>query len=236
MRLHRFYISEMHNRFGPINMGEELWVHDEKLLNQWLKVLRYRVGDQLILFNDEEERLYKIAVIEENSVKLVMETEIRRNLPTKQLYLLWSILKKDKNDWVIQKATELGVHKLVPIFSSRTEKLGFNIERAQKIIIEAAEQCGRGDIPALREPLELAEAVGEYSQKMSLFVCEQHQSTQPVLKKLDKVGVLIGPEGGWNSAEKDWFKQHDLNHINISKFTLRAETAAIVAVSKMLDD
>ena len=234
MRLHRFYITNMHNRFGPISMGEVVWIHDEKLLHQWVRVLRFRLGDELILFNDEEERLYKIAVIEEGSIKLTMMTELSRNLPTKQVYLFWSILKKDKNDWVIQKATELGVHKLVPIYSERNERQGFNEERARKIIIEAAEQSGRTDIPAIREPIELNEAINEYVTKMPLLICEQHESNQLSISGVDKLGVLIGPEGGWSDTEKELFKQHSLNHINISQFTLRAETAAIVAVAKLM--
>ncbi len=235
MKLHRFYIHEMHNRFGDIALGKEVWVHDEAYLHQWLHVLRYRIGDQLIIFNDEEERLYKIVKIEgDTSVKLELITELERTLPKKEVYLLWSVLKKDKNDWVIQKAVELGVQKLVPILAERSEKTGLNVERAEKIIIEAAEQCGRGDIPEIREPITLHEALEEYKD-LPLFICEQHDSTDIAPQELEKVGVLIGPEGGWTDVEKEHFKTSSLPHIAISAFTLRAETAAVVAVSKLLN-
>lgn len=234
MKLHRFYIHEMHNRFGPIALGHEIWIHDEALIHQWLKVLRYRVGNELILFNDAEERLYKIAKIEGNdSAKLELVTELERSIPDKEVYLLWSVLKKDKNDWILQKATELGVHKFVPILAERSEKTGLNIDRARKIIIEAAEQCGRGDIPEVREPIGVYEALEEYKD-LPLFICEQHDSSDIVPAELKKVGLLIGPEGGWTDEEKAKYKEVSLPHIALSQFTLRAETAAIIAAGKLL--
>ena len=233
MKLHRFYVHEMHNRFGPIALGHEVWVHDEALLHQWLRVLRYKVGDHIVLFNDAEERLYEIAKIEGTaSVKLRLITDIERVLPQKKIYLLWSVLKKDKNDWVLQKATELGVHKCVPIIADRSEKTGLQVERAHKIVIEAAEQCGRGDIPEVREPISLVEALQEYAD-LPLFICEQQESSQAPAVNLERLGVLIGPEGGWSDAEKQRFAELQLPHVALSPFTLRAETAAIIAVNKL---
>jgi len=236
MKLHRFYVHEMHNRFGPIALGHEVWIHDEALLRQWLKVLRYHVDDQLVLFNDTEERLYKIEKISgTDSVKLQLMTDLERRIPQTQLYLLWSVLKKDKNDWVLQKGTELGVHKFIPIIAERSEKTGISTERARKIAIEAAEQCGRSDVPAVREPITLAEALTEYSP-MPLFVCEQYNehANQATNISLEKFGVLVGPEGGWSGTEKHHFAERQLPHIALSPFTLRAETAAVVAASRLV--
>lgn len=224
----------MHNKYGSIELSESVWIHNEHLLNQWLKVLRFKVGDELVLFNDQEERLYKIKEIEyPHSVKLGLVTELDRKLPTKKVVLLWAVLKKDKNDWVIQKATELGVRELVPIITQRSEKQNINIERAQKIIIEAAEQCGRADIPIIREPILLHEALAEYSN-LNLYICEQHSQQDFINNSTNEVCVLIGPEGGWSDAEKAEFANLNLNHLKISNFTLRAETAAVIAVSKLI--
>ena len=233
MKLHRFYVHEMHNRFGPIALGHEVWIHDEALLHQWLRVLRYKVGDHIILFNDAEERLYEVDKIDgSDSVRLRLLTDLERSLPSKKLYLLWSVLKKDKNDWVLQKATELGVHKCVPIIADRSEKTGLQVERAHKIVIEAAEQCGRSDIPEVREPIGLMEALQEYAD-LPLFICEQHNAHKPLVVALGRLGVLIGPEGGWSDAERQRFVELQLPHIALSQFTLRAETAAIIAVNKL---
>lgn len=230
MKLHRFYINEMHNKFGPIALGSELWMHDEKLLNQWLRVLRYKIGDSLVLFNDNEERLYKISEIEyPHSVKLQMITELERTIPKRRVIVLWTILKKDKNDWVLQKCTELGVREFVPVLSERGEKIGFNLDRAKKIVIEASEQCGRSDIPLIREPILLHEAMKEY-QDLPLYVCEQG-GMDPNDINSDEVAVLIGPEGGWSDEEKNQFNEKNIQHLGVSSFTLRAETAAVVSAA-----
>lgn len=232
MRLHRFYAGGLHTKWGKVELEKDFWIHDERLINQWLRVLRYREGDELVLFDDEVERLYKIIKIEQpDSAHLQLVTEMERELPKKHVYLLWSLLKKDKNDWVLQKATELGVRNFVPILADRSEKTGFDIERTQKILIEAAEQCGRADIPDVREPITTDEAVKEYAD-LPLFICEQAEG-EPDLQ-LEKAGVLIGPEGGWSDREKELFASADLSHINIAQFTLRAETAAVTAAGKLL--
>jgi 16S rRNA (uracil1498-N3)-methyltransferase len=235
MKLHRFYVEGMHNKWGPIELEQKVWIHDEHLLNQLLRVLRYRVGDKLVLFNNETERLYEIHAIEQpHSVGLVLVTEMERKLPTAHVYLLWSLLKKDKNDWVLQKATELGVRNFVPILADRSEKTGFDVDRAHKIIVEAAEQCGRSDIPEVREPITIDEALTEYSDKIQLIICEQGESASLQPQNSTPVGVLVGPEGGWSDREKELFGASNLTHLAISGFTLRAETAAVVAVSKVL--
>lgn len=232
MKLHRFYVGGMHDKWGPKELDHTLWVNDERLLNQWLKVLRFKVGDELVLFNDETDRLYKIIKVEfPHSAHLELVTELERHVPSKHVYLLWSLLKKDKNDWVLQKATELGVRNFVPIIADRSEKTGFVIERAHKILVEAAEQCGRSDIPDIREPILIDEALAEY-QDLPLYICEQG-TDNPSLKDIDKLGILIGPEGGWTDRERQAFTDNNLSHIAIAPFTLRAETAAIVAVSKL---
>lgn len=233
MRLHRFYIGGIHDKWGPLELKHEVWVHDSRLLNQWLKVLRYRQNDELILFNNETERIYRIIKIEQpHSVGLELVTEVERTVPGKHVYLLWSLLKKDKNDWVLQKATELGVRNFVPVIAGRSEKTGFDFDRAKKIIIEAAEQCGRSDIPDVREPIIIEEAIKEYAE-LPLYVCEQSTEKQSLDMGLQKMGVLVGPEGGWTEAEAQLFKDNKLDHINISDFTLRAETAAITAIGKL---
>ncbi len=234
MKLHRFYIQEMHNKYGEVPIGETVWVHDEKVIKQWIKVLRYRVGDELIIFNNQEERLYKIEVISEDSVKLQMITQLERQIPHKKVYLFWSVLKKDKNDWVLQKATELGVHKFIPVIAERSEKTGINLDRATKILIEASEKCGRSDIPLIREPVSLSEALSEYGNQLQLIICEQESENIIDVSELDTVGLLVGPEGGWSNVEKQLFQEMNLPHIAISNFTLRAETAVVVGVAKLM--
>lgn len=227
MKQHRFFVKDT-------ELGESIWVDDKNLLRQWLSVLRYQTGSQLVLFDGErEDRLYELTRIGNGAVQLKLVTELERRIPERDLYLLFSLLKKDKNDWVLQKCTELGVRHFVPILSSRTEKTGFNLERAAKIVVEAAEQCGRSDVPRVREPIHLETALKEFEGKIDLYFAEQSDHLLSTTSHLPSaVGVFIGPEGGWTEEEKELLSAN-CEKLNLGQFTLRAETASIVAVSSL---
>lgn len=228
MRLHRFYVGT------EIELKHNFWLHDQRIVGQWKRVLRFQNGQQVLLFDGvESERLYRIVELKDDEAHLELITDYERQLPSKNVYLFWSLLKKDKNDWVLQKATELGVSHFIPLLADRSEKTGFNLERAEKIVIEAAEQCGRSDIPNVREPLLVATAVEHLGGKIPLMICEQGGERPEALKSND-YGLLVGPEGGWSDKEIELFKDHDLPHLGLGNLTLRAETAAVTAASVAL--
>lgn len=207
-------------------------MHDERLLHQWNRVLRFRAGQQVVLFDGiEHDRLYTIEEITPKEAHLVHVTDFERKMPPKNMYLLWSLLKKDKNDWVLQKCTELGVSHFLPLLADRSEKTGFNVERAEKIVIEAAEQCGRSDIPKVREPMHVQTAIEQLQGKVPLLVCEQGE--QESWTDLENLGILIGPEGGWSEKELEIFDSFHLPKFALHDFTLRAETAAVAAITKL---
>jgi 16S rRNA (uracil1498-N3)-methyltransferase len=123
MRLNRFYVSKVHDKWGTLKLDNQVWLNDKNLVNQILKVLRLRIGEQIVLFDDEIERIYEIDKIEyPASVHLKMVTQLERKNPGRHVYLMWSLLKKDKNEWVVQKGTELGVKNFVPIVTDHSEK------------------------------------------------------------------------------------------------------------------
>ncbi len=231
MRLHRFYLSP-----ETTELDHTFWLKDERLRNQWQRVLRYRENDQVILFDGvEHERLYKILRLEPDAIQLELITEFERKIPTNHVYLFCSLLKKDKNDWVLQKCTELGIRNFVPIIAERSEKTGFNLDRAQKIVIEAAEQCGRSDIPNVREPLLLDTAIEEYKNKVQLLICHEELPSNNNSETSElPVGIFIGPEGGWTDKEINNFQSEQVGYLNLGNLTLRAETAAVAATTKLL--
>lgn len=225
MKHHRFYYQG--------ELTKDIWVDDTGLLNQWLRVLRYKPSSQLVLFDGKgTDRLYQLVQIGNNAVKLELVTELVKQQPGNEVYLLFSLLKKDKNDWVLQKCTELGVRHFVPILSDRTEKTGFSLERAEKISVEAAEQCGRSDIPKVREPISLTAALKEFNGKIKLYYAEQSDQ-QPVSDNNGSIGIFVGPEGGWSEDEKVLLATA-CQKLNLSQFTLRAETACMVAAAKLI--
>ncbi len=228
MKLHRFYVGD------SVKLTHKTWLHDASILHQWRRILRFEVGREVVLFDGKgEERLYKIIKLAEDEAGLELVTELKPTLPKREVYLLWSLLKKDKNDWVLQKCTELGVSHFVPLLADRSEKTGFDIERARRIVTEAVEQCGRSDLPKLREPIGLEAAIKQLKDKTRLYVCEQ--STKDARTATEaSIGLLVGPEGGWSDQEKQFLAAAQLPHIALHDFTLRAETACVAAVSVTL--
>lgn len=228
MRTHRFYVG------SDIQLKKDFWIRDEALLWQWSKVLRFSPGQEVVLFDGvKTDRMYELVSLSKNEAHLKMITELERRLPAKHIYLLWSLLKRDNNEHILQKCTEIGVSNFVPIISERTIKKDFNLDRARKIAIEASEQCGRSDVPVIREPIRLQTALDEYADKLQFLVCHQG-SHKPQKYEAKTYGILVGPEGGWSDNEQKMFSKQKLQYVDLSKFTLRGETAAIVATSKLL--
>lgn len=229
MRTHRFLVDQ------KIELKKSFWLHDEELLWQWNKVLRLKSGQEVVLFDGiKTDRLYRIEKISKTEAYLQMISQLERNLPKKHVYLFWALLKRDNNEHIIQKCTEIGVSNFVPLLTERTIKKDFNMQRAQKIIKEASEQCGRSDTPHIREPLHLEKALEEYADKLYFLVCHKGSKASNEFP-YKKYGILVGPEGGWSSSEQEMFSKRNLPNVNLGNFILRAETAAVVASSKVIN-
>lgn len=231
MKIHRFYIGD------KFELKHDFWIHDKELINQWSRVLRFRGGQKIVLFDGERtDRLYEITEINNDEAHVKLVTDLNRKFPAVEVYLFWSLLKKDKNEWVIQKGTELGVSNFVPIISERCDRnevSSSRVDRWRKIAIEASEQSGRSDIPFIREPIKLSKAIDEYKDKIVLIVANEDGNLSKEYDS-DKIGVFVGPEGGWSNEELEIFDTNIIKKIKISDFTLRAETAAVTVIGKLL--
>lgn len=228
MRLHRFYLNEEIPEVGSLK------VEDNRLIHQWKNVFRYKEGDQTMLFNGngfEYGGLFEKLEKSEALIKIVSKKEAI--LPEKKIVLYQSLVKKDKMEWVAEKATELGVSKIVPVISERSEKKDLNLERIRKIVIEASEQCGRGDAPLVTEVVSLVEALGNCDNAI-VFDSLGSPFRDSLLVPRDSFSLFIGPEGGWSDFEIEKFKDLKIEIFSLGKLTLRAETAAIVALTKFL--
>src|SRR5690606_4548002 len=113
----------------------------------------------------------------------------------------------------------------------------FNLDRAQKIVVEAAEQSGRSDVPKILPVKNLVNVLGEYKNKIQLIICDERGESLDHSKFSNNrpTGVVVGPEGGWSNAENNLFDSNQLPifKLNSNNFTLRAETAAIACVAKV---
>ena len=170
MRLHRFFLDT------PIEYTKTV-IKDERLVHQWRDVFRYNVGSEVIVFDGsgtEFDAVIEKMTNREAEIRLVSERKgiVPGKSPSTssgQVILYQSLIKKDKMEWVVEKATELGVSKIIPIISERSEKKGFNLERAHKIAIEASEQCGRADVPIIESSQQLVASIKDLEGEIIVF-------------------------------------------------------------------
>ncbi len=231
MRFHRFFINQ------KINTGERLIVSDKTLLNQWRKVLRFKAGDKVILFDGNgSEFLCLIKNISDKGVEIsFIEEHPVLFKPKTDLHLIPSIIKREGFELVLEKATELGVSKIIPVISERSIKLKLNLERSRKIIIEAAEQSGKAVVPEIFDLAKLADFLASREEGRVYLALEPDApkfSSENFGAK--KIGILVGPEGGWTENEIKVFEKNKIPIVSLGEQILRAETAAIAVSSVLL--
>jgi 16S rRNA (uracil1498-N3)-methyltransferase len=244
MKLQRFYVArEVPSKFSTEGVFE---VVDEGLANQLKRVFRFHVGDSIIVF-DGDGQDYECLIKEFLKDKVVLQINRSypsRFMPDREIWLCVAIIKKNKFEWIAEKATELGVSHIIPIVSERSEKKSLNIERLEKIIIEASEQSGRGNVPTIYPIMKLNEAIEHIKHNGTSGTSEVPNQPREVIafhtegelfqgSTLDKgkpVALFIGPEGGWSEKEVDLFHEKGIPVKCLGKQILRAETAAIAAL------
>jgi 16S rRNA (uracil1498-N3)-methyltransferase len=232
MRLHRFYINK--------TLGyEHERVTDERLIHQWRDVFRFNVGSEMIIF-DGGGKEFNVVIEKITRAEAVLKIFAERQgvVPERKIVLCQSLIKKDKMEWVVEKATELGVSKIIPIISERSEKKSLNMERANKIAIEASEQSGRATIPEILEPVDLSTELLEEIKKRGFDLVGFDSSGEPAKESLNiskdltaGLAIFVGPEGGWTNKELNLFADAGATIYSLCKLTLRAETAAIAALT-----
>ncbi|MFA6601753.1 MAG: RsmE family RNA methyltransferase [Candidatus Paceibacterota bacterium] len=262
MRLHRFYISE------KIGERTKLAINSADLTNQIVRVFRLGIGDRIVLFDgsgfDYECVLDKIneksKMIPNSLIELsVAQTRSSGFLPRREVYLCASVVKKDNFEFIVEKATELGVTKIIPVISERSEKKSLNEERLKKISIEASEQSGRGNLPVILPIMDLEAMIEDLvaevlpakvsPEEVSLTQVPAHVkkplllafhtsgdtlSSIPDLKSNEPIVVFIGPEGGWSDKEIAMFHSYKIQVVCLGSQILRSETAVVAALSKVL--
>lgn len=229
MRLHRFYTRE------KLEKGQNITLSEVGLMHQMRSVFRFQPGDTVILFDGDGHDYVSeiVSIARSQAVLRVTQSVVNEWKPCLRLTLAVSMIKKDNFEWIVQKATELGVSEIIPLISERSEKKGWNKERAEKILIEACEQSGRSDVPLLGDLITLSEFVDTEKRKViafhtegNLFACEEKVGEEMV--------ALIGPEGGWSEREVEMFHAKQYPVMKLPTPVLRAETAAIAISSIIL--
>ena len=199
------------------------------------KVMRIKIGDNFSLFNSNGEWLVKILDISKGIVEFIIIEKLRHKDITKEIWLAFSPIKSNYFNFMIQKATELGVTRFIPIIFDRTIVRKINKERLEKIIIEATEQSNRINIPILEKPQNLKKFLSNNLKKIDLVFTDLNTTKKKleINKEANKpLCAIVGPEGDFTEKERELILNFkSVKSININQNILRAETATISIIS-----
>jgi len=199
------------------------------------KVMRIKSGENFSLFNGNGEWLAKITEISKGIVEFNVMKKLRQKDIPKEIWLAFSPIKSNYFNFMIQKATELGVTRFIPIIFERTIVRKINKERLEKIIIEATEQSNRINIPTIEKPQNLKNFLSNNSKKIDLVFTDLNTTNKKleVSKEANKpLCAIVGPEGDFSEKERELILNFkDIKQININQNILRSETATISIIS-----
>jgi 16S rRNA (uracil1498-N3)-methyltransferase len=214
------------------------------LLHHLRQSLRVHPGETLTVTDDRRVR-YHTEVLEVTAKQLVgriLETVKAPVKTSPSLILGQALLKGEKMDWVIQKATELGVDRIIPVYAAqsvvklREDRTDRQLARWQRIALEAAQQSEHWAIPHIEEPISLSQIADDHTDSLKIMLAER--STGASLQSMslptgakDRLLLLIGPEGGWTQQELRLSETQGYTAVTLGTRILRAETAAIAAIS-----
>ena len=202
------------------------------------RVMRLGPGDAVNLFNGRDgEWRAVVERIDKRSADLLPETQTRPQLEAQGPWLVFAPVKKTGTDFIVQKATELGVSRLIPVATANTQTGRTNTDRLTATAVEAAEQCERLSVPEVSDMQSLDVFLGAWPDDRRLFILDETGGGVPLAQALadanaGAAGFLTGPEGGFTAPELDRFaKLSFVTRITLGPRILRAETAALAALA-----
>ena len=201
-------------------------------------VMRCKKNDQINLFNENDKEFYS-KILEIKKHETILEIfELSTNIEIiNDIFLIFSLVKKNKMDFIIQKATELGVRKIFPILTERSSLRDINPSRMVAIAKEASEQSNRISIPEISNLMTIQELLKQWDKKRSILYADEILKINKNLtilnrKNFVKSSLLVGPEGGFSPEENDMLKTYNyVFPISFGETILRSDTAAIVGLS-----
>ncbi len=206
-------------------------------------VCRAKKGDRIVLCDGYYDGNYEITDIKKDitCLSLLNKTE-NRSETLSEVDLFFCSLKGDKNDFIVQKCTELGVKNFYPVISEFVQSgaKNVNVDRLKRIVEEAAKQCGRGALPNIRPALDFGEAVGkikDYPLVVFPYESEKNLDIKSFLRSAgesDRIALLVGCEGGFSVAEVDMLKSAGVIPVTLGNRILRAETACIATAAVVM--
>jgi 16S rRNA (uracil1498-N3)-methyltransferase len=215
----------------PLSEGAEIAL-DSAQANYLINVMRLKVGDAVRCFDDRSgEWAAEVSSTGKRDARLRMATHLREREPVPDLWLVAAPIKRQRVDWMAEKACELGVSRFLPVLTRRAVVDKLNLDRLRAHMIEAAEQCGRNALPALDEPVKLDALLKNWPADRTLYFADE-TGGERFAPAPGPAAILIGPEGGFDPTERDAIRAlPQARGISLGPRILRAETAALAAAA-----
>ena len=219
-------------------LGEGVSVElDASQANYLGNVLRKGTGAELLVFDGHSgEWLARIAEAAKKRMALLVERRTREPETIPDVWLAFAPVKRTQTDWLVEKATELGAARLIPVLTQRTVAERVKLERLEAIAIEAAEQCGRTRLPEIAEPLPLSRFLDQRDPARALYFADENGGDAAASAFRDGPAlILTGPEGGFTEEERALVRAAPNSvAISLGPRILRAETAALAALASYM--
>lgn len=202
-------------------------------------VMRLEIGAQLRLFNGQDgEYLGELTTIGKKNAAVTLQQKLKDQPPQgRKVHLLFAPIRKERMDWLVEKAVELGVTDLHPVLTQNTDNHKIKEDRTQAQIIEAAEQCERLDIPTLHAPQDLFKVLATWDKAVPILAAIERIDAKTLSSALAQgdCAFLIGPSGGFTIDEKEKLAAKPfVTAVSLGDNILRSETAAVVALSSLI--
>ena len=213
---------------------------ENKQVHYLINVMRKKIDDSILVFNSVNgEFLAKISEINKNTIIIDIIKKIREVKIENDIWLLFAPVKKSPTEYIVQKATELGVSKIIPVITERTITKNLNLKRMQDIAIESSEQCERITIPEVCAIKKLKDLIPNWDNDRIIFFCDETIRNNDVVKiDLQNLStksfgaILVGPEGGFSTNETNYLREKKfIRPIDLGPRILRSDTAVIAALS-----
>ena len=217
----------------PLGEGARVEL-DAAQANYLGNVMRLAVGAEVLLFDGSSgEWLARVAEAGKKRMTLAVERRTREAESVPDVWLAFAPVKRTQVDWLVEKATELGVARLIPVVTQRTIVDRVKLERLHAIAIEAAEQCGRTRLPEVVEPVTLAKLLQQRDPTRRLYFADENGGERPASAFVPGAAmILTGPEGGFTDAERAAIHAaENAVPVSLGPRILRAETAALAALA-----
>ena len=202
------------------------------------KVMRKKAGEQILVFNSKDGEWEAKILIPGKNMKVLPQKKTKKLVINNNIWVCFGIIKPRNNNFLIEKLSEIGVEKFIPMNTEFSQNLKLNYQRLEKIAMEATEQSNGMKIPIIEKTIYIKTLLSNWDQERTIIVCDERGESESLSKTLiektfsNKLAIFLGPVGGWSDNDIKLFKgKKSVFFVSLGERLLKADTAAIYALS-----